>query len=183
MQVMYVGITGTFGAGKGEIVRVLKRHGFVHYGFGDFLRELSAKNGAEPTIPNIAALANKLRHEHGPGYIAELLLHKAQEDAPKNAVFESIRSLGELEAFRRLPGFILISVDAPREIRWERIKHRGRRDGLDTFEAFAEAEDKQLEGKSHEQNILAIMDKADVQLVNAGDLEELESQVREALNI
>ena len=180
---MYVGITGTLASGKGEVVKILKKKGFTHYSFGDFVRHLLAERGAETTIPNIAALANQLRKEHGPGYIAELLLHKLEQEAPKHAVFESIRSLGELEVLRRLPGFILVSIDAPRETRWERYKQRGRREGLTTFEEFSAAEDKQLEGASYEQNLLAVMDKADVQIVNIGSPEDLEAQLDETLNI
>ena len=180
---MYVGITGTFASGKGEIVRMLKRHGFVHYSFGDLIRHEVSRQGMDPTIEHSMEYANRMRAQHGPGYFAELLLRKCQEDAPKNAVFESIRTLAELKVLQRLPGFILISVDAPRELRYERLQRRGRGDNLDTFEKFCTWEDKQLEGAEHEQHLLAVMDMADIQIVNIGNLEELEEQLREALNI
>jgi dephospho-CoA kinase len=180
---MYVGITGTFASGKGEIVRMLRRRGFVHYSFGDMLRHEAAKRGLDPGIPSITQLANDLRREHGPAHLAQLMLHKCQEDAPTHAVFESIRTLAELRELQRLPGFILVSVDAPRETRFERLMQRGRKDNLRTFEEFCAWEDKQLEGSAHEQQLLAVMDVADVQIVNLGSLEELEEQVRESLNI
>lgn len=180
---MYIGITGTLGSGKGEIVKILKRKGFVHYGFGDYLRHTLEQQGKEPDVQNSVLLANELRQQHGTGYIAEQLLHRLESDSPKHAVFESIRNIGELEVLKRLPGFILLSVDAPRELRWERIKHRGRRDNINSFEEFCAAEDQQLEGKSHEQQLLAVMNKADVQIMNNDGLEELQQQLEEALSI
>jgi dephospho-CoA kinase len=180
---MYVGITGTMGSGKGEVARILRKHGFVHYSFGDFLRQELDKQGIEHTIAATTEFANKLRKEHGPGYIAELMLRQFQAKPPKHAVFESLRSPAELAVLKRIPHFILISVDAPREQRFERIKHRGRRDGINSFEEFCEQEDRQLEGSLHEQQILNVMDAADIKVVNIGNLEELENQIREELNI
>lgn len=180
---MYIGITGTFAAGKGEIVRLLRQKGFKHYGFGELMREQLEKRGVESTIPNIMEYANETRANHGAGYFAELLLRRVQEDAPKHAVLESIRTLGELTTLQRLPGFLLLSVDAPRELRYERLMNRGRKDGIRSFEEFCEWEDKQLEGAQHEQQLLAVMDRADVKIVNIGNLEELREQLEEQLNI
>jgi dephospho-CoA kinase len=98
-------------------------------------------------------------------------------------VFESIRSPGELTALRRLPGFILVSVEAPRELRFERQHARRRGDELDTFETFSAAEDAQLEGGAHEQQLLAVMAQADIQIVNIGNLDELAQTVRDQLNL
>ena len=180
---MYIAITGTFASGKGEVVKILKRRGFVHYGFGDLLRAEMAKQGIERTIPNTTAYANKLRTEHGPDYLAKLLLQQCEKDTPRNAVFESVRTLGELQTLKTLSRLILIAVDAPREVRFERLLARGRTDGISTFEEFCTVEDTQLEGKAHEQHILDVMDQADVRVVNIGNLEELEAQIRDALGI
>ena len=180
---MYVGVTGTNASGKGEVVKILRRRGFVHYGFGELIRNALRDAGKEPTVENSRLFTNELRAQHGADYFAKLLLRKCEHDAPKHAVFESIRTLGELQTLKTLPRFLLIAVDAPRELRFERLLARGRHDGLDTFEAFSEAEDKQLEGKAHEQHILDVMDQADIKVVNIGNLEELEAQIRDALGI
>lgn len=180
---MYVGITGPLAAGKGEIVRILKKHGFRHYGFGEMLRnELTSKN-LPLTVANMAALANKLREQHGAGYLATVLLRQFEKDAPLHAVFESIRSPAELRVLRRLPGLTLISVDAPRERRFEWLRARGRGDEFASFEDFCAAEEKQLEGAAHEQQLLAVMDEADIRIVNVGTLEELQQQVEDELGL
>jgi len=179
---MYIAITGTIASGKGEVVKMLKRRGFTHYGFGDLLRAEIRKAGIEPSIANTAAYANKLRAEHGPDYLAKLLVAECERDAPKNAVFESVRTLGELKTLKTLPRLLLLAVDAPREERFQRLLARGRTDGITTFEEFCVAEDAQLEGAAHEQQLLDVMDQADIKIVNIGNLEELEAQVNDALN-
>jgi dephospho-CoA kinase len=180
---MYIAITGTIASGKGEVVKILKRRGFRHYGFGEILRAELAKQGIEPTIENTASFANTMRAQHGADYLAKRLLQECEREMPQHAVFESVRTLAELHTLRRLPHLILIAVDAPREERYARLQSRGRRDGLETFEAFCAAEDAQLNGAAHEQQILDVMDAADVRIVNIGNLEELEVAVREALDI
>ncbi len=180
---MHVGITGTTGSGKGEIVRILRSHGFVHYGFGDMLRRLLRESGADVSNPTTREFANNLRKTKGASYLAEQLLHQMQSDAPKRAVFESVRNLSELNTLRRLPGFLLISVEAPREVRYERVKARGRGDGIESYDAFVAADDAQLEGDSHEQQLLAVIAQADIRIVNIGDLDELRSEVEGQLEL
>jgi dephospho-CoA kinase len=185
---MYVAITGTHSSGKGEIARILKRRGFRHYSFSEVLREHAVKMGVGEsphsiTRQQLTTFANKQRALLGPGFLAEILLHKVQEDAPKHAVLETVRTLGELNVLRRLPGLVLMAVDAPRELRYERLRQRGEYENIHSFEEFTAWDDKFLEGKENEQHIGAVMDQADVALVNIGNLEELEEQVREALNI
>jgi dephospho-CoA kinase len=180
---MYIAVTGTIASGKGEVVKILKRRGFMHYGFGNLLRSELMKAGIEHTIENTRAYANKKRAEHGPDYFAKRLLNEFERDMPKNAVFESVRTLGELKTLKTLPRLILIAVDAPRELRFERLLARGRTDGITTFEEFCAAEDAQLEGKAHEQHILDVMDQADVKVVNIGNLEELDNQIQDALGL
>ena len=179
---MYIGITGTLGSGKGEAAKVLRKHGFKHYGFGELLRAEQTRQGLDTSVATTTNFANNLRKERGPAVLAELLLREMERDLPKNAVFESIRTLAELQLLRKLPGFILIAIDAPRETRWERVKSRNR-DNLKNFEEFCYWEDKQLEGNAHEQQLLAVMEEADVRIMNIGELEELEEQLRETLNI
>lgn len=183
LELMYVGITGTFAAGKGEVVRMLRKQGFFHYSFGDFIREEAKKRGYETTIPELARLGNELRIDHGTGYIAQQLINRLQEEAPKYAVLESIRSLGELKELRRLPGFLLLSIDAPREVRYERMQRRARHDGINSLDDFCRWEDAQLEGNETGQQLLAVMDQADIKVVNIGNLEELEASIREQLGL
>jgi dephospho-CoA kinase len=180
---MYVAITGTIAAGKGEIVKILQRRGFVHYGFGDMLREELSRSGVTPTREATQKYANEQRATHGHGFLAKILVARMEKDTPKNAVFESVRHPAELALLRRLPKFVLISVDAPRDVRYERLTSRGRNEGIGSYEEFCRLEDAELEGSGAGQQILAVMGEADVKIVNNGSLEELEQQVREALNI
>ncbi len=180
---MYVGITGTIGSGKAEATQILRRHGFVQYNTGDVLREIAAKRNIQATQPELRMLANELRREHGPEYLARELVKRCQRDTPKHAVFSSIRNIAEVRELRKLNGFVLVSLNAPREVRSERVLARGRRDGITTDEELMVEEDTQLEGSAHEPQLLDVMDAADVKVVNIGNLEEFEAILRDELDI
>ena len=147
------------------------------------LRSELTKQGLDHSIHTTTEFANNLRKQHGASYLAEKLLEKMQREAPKNAVFEAIRHPAELATLRRLPGFLLISVDAPREMRYERIKQRGRGDNLGSYEAFCEIEDQQLSGSGTDMQMAAVINMADISVVNIGNLEELKSQIDESLGV
>ncbi len=180
---MYVGITGTIGSGKAEATQILRRHGFTLYNTGDVLRDIAAKQGITHSQPNLRKLANHLRKDHGPEYLARQLVLRFQRDAPKHAVFSSIRTIAELKELRKLNGFVLVAIDAPRELRAERIVARGRNDGITSEEELSVEEETQLEGAVHEPQLLAVMDSADVKVVNIGNLEEFEAILRDELEL
>src|SRR5688572_11668127 len=119
-----IGITGTLGAGKGEVVEYLKqKHGFTHYSVRDFLIAEIGRRGLEVNRDSMRVVANELRAEHGSGYIVEEIYKKAAE-AGSNAIIESIRTHGEIEVLKNKSKFFLIAVDADPNIRYERIRSR-----------------------------------------------------------
>jgi len=65
-------------------------------------------------------IAHRLRDEYGSDYILRTLYEKAKLQN-KPAVIESIRTLGEIETIRQHPDIVLLGVDAPRQLRYERI--------------------------------------------------------------
>ncbi len=79
----------------------------------------------------------ELRRKGGAGILAEMLLDILDG---KDAVVDSIRTPGEVEALRKRDDFILIEIRANTETRWERLQSRARAgDPLDK-ETFMEQE-------------------------------------------
>lgn len=122
---MIIGITGTDGSGKGTIVDYLvTKLGFVHYSSRDLIMHEVVKRGLEPSRANARIIGNALRAEFGVGVIVKKALEKIEENKVENAVIESIRAVGEVEVLKQAEG-ILLAIDAPAELRYERIVGRG----------------------------------------------------------
>ncbi len=153
---MIVGITGTIRSGKGTLVNALQERGFEHYSFRRFLEERGAKNRDE-----MVELANRLRAQYGPSYIAEKMFEEAQKKQG-NSVIESLRTLGEIDALRAKGNFYLIAIDAPLESRYDRAQKVGSSTDNISFEEFKEHDKREMASDDPaKQNISACMQQAD----------------------
>lgn len=169
-----IGITGTMGAGKGTVVEYLcSKKGFVHYSARTFISEEIVRRGLPVNRDTMTSVANDLRKIHSPSYILEALLDKAVQ-AGKDAIIESIRTEGEVEALRKKGG-VLVSVDADQRLRYERIYARKSETDSISFETFVAHEERErLSTDPGKQSISSVMQKADIHLMNNGAIEELE---------
>ena len=179
---MIIGITGTNGAGKGTIVDYLANtKKFAHYSVREFLiKEIEAR-GLPVERPTMRQVANELRKEHGPAYVVEALLSRAQTETD-NVVVESIRTVGEAELLKS-KGALLWAVDADRAVRYERVLKRWSETDKVDFETFCIYEDREMQStEPWDMNVFAVMKMADHIFTNNGTQEELFGQVEEALN-
>ena len=178
---MIIGITGTLGAGKGTVVEYLvTTRGFKHFSVRDFLNAEIDKRGLEHNRDTMLAVANDLRATKGPGYIAEQLLAQAEEYG-KDAVIESIRSLGEANHLKQ-HGALLWAVDAEVNTRYARITKRMSETDKVTFEKFNQDEAAEFTNTDPTKpNIKAVMQMSDAVLYNDTTPEEFFVQVEAAL--
>jgi dCMP deaminase len=173
---MIIGITGTFGAGKGEIVNILKQKGFAYYSCSDYLREELRKQGKEITIPNLAGLGNSIREQYGNGEIVKRLLGEIKEE---NTIIDSLRHPEEINELKKSDKFILIGVDANIGIRYERIRARNRNEDNLSFEEFVQEEEKQKTNFGYTMQLHNCLELADHKIENNGTLEELNKKLEE----
>jgi len=173
-----IGITGTLGAGKGTIAEILTKKGFEHHSVRKYLENrLEKETESNNFRGGLVDLANKLRAENSPSFLAEELYKEAQSHQ-HNATIESIRTPGEIEALSRLGDFYLVAVDAPSEIRYERIKNRKSSTDLVTYEEFMEQEKKEMSSNDpNKQNISACISRADYIIQNQDNLKELTDKI------
>ena len=120
---LVIGICGTLLAGKGVVVEILKARGFQHASVRALIKEELAREGLAPTRKNMQDYANSKRKEFGVQYWVQKALEKYKSyDAP--LIIESLRNMGEADWLRKNSNFYLIGVDAPFEMRWDRLKGR-----------------------------------------------------------
>ncbi|MCF8230909.1 MAG: AAA family ATPase [Bacteroidales bacterium] len=177
-----IGITGTLGAGKGTIVEHLTRHkGFLHYSVRGFLIEELKYRNLPINRDSMTKLANELRSQYGPAYIADHLHEKAIQNN-KNAVIESIRTPGEIELLRQKGYFILFAVDADRKIRYRRVQARKSETDDISWEVFQENEKREMNSTDpNKQNIRKCIEMADHIFYNNGSIQKLQKEVDDVL--
>jgi len=179
---LIIGITGTLGAGKGTIVDYLvSRKGFAHYSVRAYIAEEIVRRGMEVNRDSMVVVANDLRRQHSPSYITDELYFMAIK-AGKDAVIESIRTPGEVISLRKKGNFVLFAVDAPPEVRYERIRQRNSETDHISFETFLMNEKREMESDDpFTQNIARCIKQADFTFTNDGTIEELNEQVESVL--
>lgn len=184
MRSVIIGITGSFGAGKGAVVDYLvKQKGFTHYSARKFIfaeaerRGLDISKGREVTIP----LANELRALHGPAYIVESLYAQAVADGG-DAVIESLRAVAEVRRLKELGGRVW-GVDADPHLRFERSIKRGSETDRVSYEQWVSQEARETNpGDPTKQDIFGALKESDAILTNDGTLEELYAQIERVIS-
>jgi dCMP deaminase len=172
---MLIGLTGRNAAGKGEVARYLQRKSFYYFSLSDAIREEIRSRGEEPTRERLIVVGNELRQRHGAAVLAERILAKIEDD--KHYIIDSIRNPAEVQSFRAAKHFKLIRVEAPAEVRFQRILRRQRESDPQTYEEFIALEDREAEGDATSQNLSKVESLADHSLVNDGAVEKLHVEV------
>lgn len=186
---MIFGFCGTLGSGKGTAIELLqKEFGAISFSLSDEIRQECKARGLGFGRANLIAVGNEMRKAHGDGYWADKVAEKVKATADwqkKAATVDSIRLPAEVEALVDQFGdkFVLISVDAPVELRYERIKKRARAgEQLLSLEQFQASEQKEQTREKGEPDLAATMALADYEIVNDESRAELERGVRTIAN-
>jgi len=175
---MHIGLTGTNAAGKTTILTYLANKGYRHYSLSDILRDELQRRRKAINRENLIQIGNLLREKFGPGVLAEKITKQLRSNY---SVIDSIRNPAEVEVLRKLNHFILLAVDAPVEIRYERALTRNRNENAPTLEEFKHIEALEHSEKMNAQNLAACMKMADFHIVNNGSESQLLRKVDKIL--
>ncbi len=176
---MLIGLTGRYASGKSTVVDWLVSRGFASESCSDSIRVYLKENGIEESRENLIEGGNELRRTGGPGILAEMLLERLDG---KDAVIDSIRTPGEVEALRVREDFVLIEVRAGMETRWQRAKSRARTGDISDKQTFFANEEKEAVAKNESgQALNATAEMVDLVLINDGSIEDLFSELEEML--
>jgi dephospho-CoA kinase len=143
--VRIVAITGMPGAGKSTAAEALVKTGWTRVVMGDVIRSETKRRGLAPDAKNTGEVMRLLRKEKGESAVADLCLEAIARTGAEKIVVDGIRSMAEVEAFRKKAQVLLVAVDASPERRFELLKERGRSDDPMTHEMFVARDKRELE--------------------------------------
>lgn len=177
---MIIGVTGPLCAGSDTFGEILsKEKGFVWLAYSDVLRNEARKRGIEITRKNLQDLGDEMRREFGLGVLSLKLIEEMEKG--KDYVIGNIRNPGEVEVLRKHFGenFVLVRIDAPQEIRFERLLKRRREKDPESFEEFKKVEERDFgtNEKNFGQKHGEVFAMADFVVLNDGTFEEFRERV------
>lgn len=178
---MVIGLTGTLASGKGVVSEYFKERGYVYLSLSDELRALARERGIELTRENLQNLGDEMRAKEGVGFLAKLVVKRIKENNYEKAIVDGIRNPGEIIELKKLSDFILIAVDAPRELRFKRILERNREKDPRIWDEFVlvDSRDRGIGQISTGQAVEECMKEANYNLINSGSLDEVNKKVKE----
>jgi dephospho-CoA kinase len=175
---MIIGITGRIAAGKETLTEFLRKKGFVYLETSKMLAEELSKRGLEVNRWNMQNLGDELREKDGPGALMKMLLERTEKG--KNYIFDSLRNAGEAEYLRNnVRDFVLIGIDAPLKLRFERILKRGKPTDPKTWEEFLKVDNRDFfdEANPMGQQVGRCIEQADFIINNDADLEKSQREI------
>ncbi len=176
-EAMLIGLTGRNASGKSTLVAWFVSKGMLSESCSDSIRAHLREQGVAESRSALIEGGRELRRMGGAGILAEMLLERL---AGSDAVIDSIRTPGEVEALRSREDFVLIEVRAGMEARWKRAQERARSgDALDRETFFAQEQSEAVAKDEAGQALDATADLADMILVNDGSIDELNADLEE----
>jgi dephospho-CoA kinase len=172
---LVVGLGGMPGSGKSLVVETAKTLGYDIVTMGDVVREQTRLRGLEPTPQNIGKVMLELRAQEGNYVIAKKCIPKIEHQKSNHVLIDGLRSLYEADIFKEhFTKFTLVAVHAPPQIRFKRLKVRGRSDDPPNYEVFHERDMRELGVGLG--NVIALAENI---LVNDNSIESFKAVVKE----
>lgn len=174
---MIIGLTGSYCSGKDTVAEFLVgEKKFAHLSLSDELRKVLKSRNIETTRENLINYGKELREKEGNGILAKMALKTLETD--KDYIVSSIRHPAEVESLKERKDFVLIFVDAPPVVRFERMKKRNRAGDPETFDKFLEMEKRESQTEGSGQQLKKCSELATVHFINeTNNLAELYSRI------
>ncbi len=173
---MKMGLVGTNGSGKTEICRYMREKGAAIFSLSEIVRKEARARGLREDRDTLISIGNELKKNYGLSVLAERCFQTYLETKPRHVVFDSIRNVEEASFLTR-HNVHLIGIDAPIELRYQRIQNRKNETDRIDIETFKRQDKEENEGKSFGQHIYSVFPFCEIIIQNTGDLSELYSSV------
>jgi len=173
-----IGLAGKIGAGKGTVAEYLKKkYKAKQLVYSDILSDVLRRLDLPVTRENLQALGKCLREGLGKDVLVNAMKADVGRGRAEVKLIDGIRYVNEVEMLRTFPHNVLIFVDAPLDVRYERAKKRGEKGEAHT----TPAEFMDRENAATEKELDEVKKRADYVLQNTGTIEELHGQMRQLM--
>ena len=169
-------LVGMPGSGKDIFVQEATKADFNHIRMGDMVRLFAKKANLDSTDSSIGEFATSQRAEYGADIWAKRTLEKMPQG---NVLIDGSRSLAEINHFKSVLGNDLktIGINAPTQMRFQRLTARGRDDDPSAFEDFQARDNRELSWGLGEA-----LENAEINIINDGTLEEFRNKCQTILD-
>ncbi len=159
-------LVGMPGSGKDIFVQEATKANFNHIRMGDMVRLFAKEANIDSGDTSIGTFATGQRAEFGPEIWAKRTLEKMPQG---NILIDGSRSLAEINHFKSALGndLKIIGINAPIQMRFERLTARGRDDDPSAYEEFQTRDNRELSWGLGEA-----LENAEIIMTNDGTLEE-----------
>ncbi|MFQ5888143.1 MAG: AAA family ATPase [Candidatus Hydrothermarchaeales archaeon] len=167
---LVVGLIGRMGSGKGVVSdHMHEKYGASQHRFSQVLMDLLDRLYLPHDRKLLQELGACIRNKLGKLVIVDAFRKDLESDESKIIVVDGIRYKNEVEMLRRFENNLLLFIDAPIKLRYQRCKKRGEKGETNiSYEEFLKAESRETE-----RYIDDIRKMADYIIDNSGTLEEL----------
>jgi len=183
-MVKIIGLTGTIGSGKEAVKEIIMHNYSCYYSTLSALIRTEAleKRKIKVDRNNLQDLGNELRKQYGNDVLVKLAWNFLQKNK-EFIIIDGIRNPGEVDFLKKVSEFYLIAVDAPVEIRFERLAKRGGPKDVKTMEEFVQLNERDLgiNEPDYGQRVKDCMNIADFTVLNDGSRKDLEGKVLEVM--
>lgn len=181
-----IGLTGTIASGKEVVQEVLtKNYNAYTVKLSSLIRdEKLRKRKIKITRRARQDLGNELRDQYGAHILAKVAI-SYMSMSKELMIVDGIRNPAEANFLKEQfdENFKLVAVDAPQQVRFERLRKRNRDDDPKNWEEFIEIDERD-QGKGeppHGQQVRKCIEIADVVLENDGDLNKFRKKVEDSI--
>ncbi len=168
------------GSGKTTIASYLKEtHRFSLINMGDIVRNAMSAEGLEINSNSLREFSDKLRKTYGYAAIAQMTIEVIGKNYKgENLCIDGIRSPWEIRYFKDhlTDAFIMLAIESPTELRYDRLLARLRPDDPETRIGLAER-DKKEEGFG----VAEAIKLADFKIQNTSTVEALHREIEGVL--
>jgi dephospho-CoA kinase len=169
-------LVGMPGSGKDIFVQEAIKADFNHIRMGDMVRLFAREANINSNDTSIGKFATGQRKEFGADIWAKRTLEKMPQG---DVLIDGSRSLAEINHFKSVMGndLKIIGINAPTQMRFERLTARGRDDDPSAYEEFQTRDNRELSWGLGEA-----LENAEITLKNDSTLEEFRNKCQSLIN-